>query len=301
VNRRDLDLPPELTDPVARRRQAAKLPEAARARLHRRLTWAFTPEARRPVPRGLFQRLLAFRLAALPASLIAYLPLAVAGIGVGAASLSVVHVLSRPAETPARRETRTPRVARPPRDAPTGDLAAIPPLPPLPETVPTPEPTLEPAPGTLMLAGPRAASSAPLPDAPPSPALGASVAPLAPAVEVCGTRQKERTSRLVLPASPAPAALERQLLEQARTQLRSGAISGALATLAQHRALYPESQLTEEREVLAIEATVRSNGPTVARPMVDSFRQRFPRSPLLPALEDFLKSNPSQSQLKGVP
>jgi hypothetical protein len=313
MSRRDHELPPELAAMIERRRQLSRPPEAAKARLHRRLMWAFSPALdgdvlrssprlaaqRTPASQGLFRRLLTLRLAALPTVLLSHLPLAAAGLGVGAigvASLSVVRVMADRTEPSARTRATLHRASHD-RPGDRVDLAlralpAIPPLAPLPESLPAPEPVIEePVPAPQRIELPPVA-----PGLIPAPAPGVSLAPAQP-VPNPATHEPAEGPNSAQNQGPS---LERQLLETARAELRSGAIAGALAKLDQHRALYPESQLSEEREVLVIEAKVRSGDPG-AQSMVAIFRQRFPRSPLLPALEAFLKANPSPTSPQGVP
>lgn len=70
-------------------------------------------------------------------------------------------------------------------------------------------------------------------------------------------------------------AMEARLLQQAQDAL-SSAPRSSLRLLEQHRAQFPRGVLTQEREVLAIDALVRLGRIQPARARADRFRRRFP-------------------------
>jgi hypothetical protein len=85
---------------------------------------------------------------------------------------------------------------------------------------------------------------------------------------------------------------ERQLLDQARNALRDGDARRALSAVGEHERRYPEGQLAEEREVLAIEAMVRSGSYPEARARAQAFQSRFPQSPLHRVVQSTVDSIP---------
>lgn len=86
-------------------------------------------------------------------------------------------------------------------------------------------------------------------------------------------------------ASSGDPAAERRLLEWARGSLGRGDPAGALAWLRRHEREYRSGQLAEEREALAIEALVALGRLDEARAREERFRQRYPTSVMLPAVE----------------
>jgi outer membrane protein assembly factor BamD (BamD/ComL family) len=67
-------------------------------------------------------------------------------------------------------------------------------------------------------------------------------------------------------------------LLRARQELSSDP-SGALALTQEHARRFPSGTLSQEREVLAIEALARLGRTSEARRRLDAFRSRFPQSP----------------------
>jgi hypothetical protein len=109
------------------------------------------------------------------------------------------------------------------------------------------------------------------------------------------------------PPSPAPAPIDRSaplstrdgdlaeqrwLLERARTALSRGDGAAALDSLDEHQRRFPEGQLTEEREVLEIQASLTLGHASEARLRATEFERRHPGSLLLPAVEGALRSLP---------
>jgi hypothetical protein len=121
------------------------------------------------------------------------------------------------------------------------------------------------------------------PDTPPPP-LVASAAPVraAPAIRA--------SAATTTPAAPAPRdpglARERTLLDMARTALSRGDSTAALSAADTHAREFPSSQLAEEREVLAIQALAAANRSPEARRRAAVFRMTYPKSALLPIVEE---------------
>ena len=92
---------------------------------------------------------------------------------------------------------------------------------------------------------------------------------------------------------PEPAvslAAERELLERARAALARPDAASASKALEEHAHRFPQGQLAEEREVLWIKALAISQRRQEARAKAALFRERFPRSILLPVVDAALSS-----------
>jgi hypothetical protein len=155
------------------------------------------------------------------------------------------------------------------------------PAPPAPAPVPK-EPT--PPPDTIEPAPPPKAEHRREPAAPrraPPPPIPAPAQPPAAASE--SERQLARDRAL---------AAERALIEQARTALSRGKPADALVLLAQHRRGFGKGQLVEEREALEILSLAAAGQTGLARARAAAFRQSFPKSLLLRAIDDALAGGP---------
>ncbi len=78
---------------------------------------------------------------------------------------------------------------------------------------------------------------------------------------------------------------ERRLLEPARAALARGMSAQVLDLLGRHLQAFPEGQLVEEREALWVQALAQSGETDSARLRAGLFRERFPKSFLLPVVE----------------
>jgi hypothetical protein len=85
--------------------------------------------------------------------------------------------------------------------------------------------------------------------------------------------------------TPDPAADERVLLDRARGAVEREDGAEALTVTQEHARKYPRGALVQEREAIAVRALVLLGRRDEARARVDRFRERFPDSLLLPALE----------------
>jgi hypothetical protein len=85
---------------------------------------------------------------------------------------------------------------------------------------------------------------------------------------------------------------EIQLLTRARQADVRGDYTDVLAVLAEHERRHPAGRLSEEREVLRVKALVGLGRGSEARSAAVRFRQQFPRSVLLPKVEEILSSLP---------
>ncbi|MBX7114927.1 MAG: hypothetical protein K1X64_11425 [Myxococcaceae bacterium] len=78
---------------------------------------------------------------------------------------------------------------------------------------------------------------------------------------------------------------ERALIEIARTALAKRQTGKALETLQAHAEKFSTGQLVEERESLWVQALVNAGEKAQALKKAEAFRQRFPDSMLLPAVD----------------
>jgi hypothetical protein len=120
------------------------------------------------------------------------------------------------------------------------------------------------------------------PDAPP-PLASAAPVRAAPAIRASAAT----TTPSAAPAPRDPGlARERTLLDMARTALSRGDSTAALSAADTHAREFPSSQLAEEREVLAIQALAAANRSPEARRRAAVFRMTYPKSALLPIVEE---------------
>jgi hypothetical protein len=137
-------------------------------------------------------------------------------------------------------------------------------------------------------AAPPAPALAPAPRAhgspaasPPAPApLANESAPLESA-----PRSEQQPSRAALPGSTL--AEEGKLLAKARQLAQSGHAREALELLQASAQRFPRSVLSQEREVLTIEALAASGNLPSAKQRAQRFLQRYPTSPYLERLQRF--------------
>jgi hypothetical protein len=97
--------------------------------------------------------------------------------------------------------------------------------------------------------------------------------------------------RAIAPHATAPApstrdadlelAIERDLLQRARTDFRAGRLSEALQPLEEHARRFPRGRLEEERAALRIQTLARLGASQRARDLAGEFAAKFPESPLL--------------------
>ncbi len=142
--------------------------------------------------------------------------------------------------------------------------------------------------------------------APPSPRIvyvdrerpAASMPPAPAAGDAIATTLAPSTRPAMLTPAPSNAspgdslATERALLDIARSAFGRDDGEGALAALARHEKLFPNGQLTEEREALTVRALVLTQRVDQARARGARFRKRYPASVMLPAVEAALGTLP---------
>jgi hypothetical protein len=137
----------------------------------------------------------------------------------------------------------------------------------------------------------------------PAPALNAPVAdPPAP--------RRNVPAVVATPAAPEPAAIETsvsahrrraggeldwlavqlELLQRAQAAYTRRDFASALALLAEHARRFPRGHLAEEREALRVRSLLAAGRPEEARRAAVQFGRRFPRSVLLPSLQDEVRA-----------
>jgi hypothetical protein len=274
-----LDLPPEIELHVAGAREWSGPSPDEKDRLRGRLQWAFVASrmphlrevpvaARRPVGAQHWWTVAARAAAAL---VLAHVPVALATLGIVVAAVPVTRSWLTRTEN---RPPVSPPIVRPPRVGGPAPKAG----PPAAEAQPSGSPSWV----ALPLAPPPAPFLAP----PEAPRVEPSALPVGPALapqhppEAYATRTPDKGATL---------ATERELLELARRALLRDDPTAALVDLEQHRRHYPDSQLSEEREALSIQALLRTGRSGEARLRDGEFRRRFPSSLLLPALDAALR------------
>jgi hypothetical protein len=133
----------------------------------------------------------------------------------------------------------------------------------------------------------------------PAPAVTVPVAPRVAAPEAVaappsrasgnGNGMHKRVRPVVVAVEPVATAeslaAERRLVEMARTALGRTRPGQALEALAQHRRRFPRGQLAEERDALTVLALIASSEGERAQDQAQRFRDRYPKSLLLPAIE----------------
>jgi hypothetical protein len=97
-------------------------------------------------------------------------------------------------------------------------------------------------------------------------------------------------------AQPHPAAEdgreELRLLELARARLANEDFAAAMPPLAEHARRFRQGRLVEEREALRLEALAGLGRREEVRRAAAAFEARFPRSPLVPVIQQMASSEP---------
>jgi hypothetical protein len=112
--------------------------------------------------------------------------------------------------------------------------------------------------------------------------------PAAGAIRVPLARPAALTGRS--PARADAARAELRLLEQARAAVLREDFAGALTPLAEHARRFKNGRLTEEREALRVKALAGLGRDREAERAAAAFEARFPRSPLVGAVNRIAES-----------
>jgi hypothetical protein len=136
----------------------------------------------------------------------------------------------------------------------------------------------------------------------PAPAAATGLAPAQPAATTFApTEASPIAPSQALPAAPlaeappsvkARARSELELIADAEHALRSNPRQ-ALLLAAEHARLFPRGELAQEREVLTIEALVRTGQKDRARARLEAFRRTYPSSPHARRLESLFRTSGS--------
>ncbi|MCL2448408.1 MAG: hypothetical protein FWD17_05625 [Polyangiaceae bacterium] len=124
----------------------------------------------------------------------------------------------------------------------------------------------------------------PRPDTVPSPPALLNPAPVVP--PPAAIRHPDPPGSSHVPRFSA----ERRLLDEARAALVQGDPGRALASLDEHRARFPDGDLAEARDAMAIQAWVGAARYDEARAGAAAFRARWPRSFFLDAVDSAIAS-----------
>jgi len=93
-----------------------------------------------------------------------------------------------------------------------------------------------------------------------------------------------------LPKPRESYAAELRLLQRAHAAYESGSFARTLALLSEHARRFPKGRLAEERDALRARSLLRAGRTAEARRAVETFGTHFPRSVLLPRLEEMLRA-----------
>ncbi len=85
---------------------------------------------------------------------------------------------------------------------------------------------------------------------------------------------------------------ELRLLERARAAVAREDFAAALPPLTEHARRFRDGRLAEEREALRVKALAGLGRTAEARRAMAAFEARFPRSPLLSAVNQMVNSRP---------
>ena len=128
--------------------------------------------------------------------------------------------------------------------------------------------------------------------APAPVAPAARVAPPRPQIPAAVTPEPESTPKPIekrhaaRPTAQESYAAELVLLHRAHVAYASRDFSSALVLVAEHARRFPNGRLAEEREALRVRSLAGSGRTADARRAVAAFATRFPRSVLLPRLQE---------------
>jgi hypothetical protein len=130
---------------------------------------------------------------------------------------------------------------------------------------------------------------------PPPVAVIGRAPPVPPAIATIPLRTAAR-DQTVSPARPAARVgpprgdSEVVLLRRARAALARHDAREALAVISRHRRRWPDGDLTQEREVLAIQALILDGSAAAARAHADRFLRRYPQSTLTATVQQLRAS-----------
>jgi hypothetical protein len=115
---------------------------------------------------------------------------------------------------------------------------------------------------------------------PPGPSMSTAPSPMAAPTTPVSVRPDATGTR------DADLAVERTLIERARSAMVRGSPQDALAATREHAQRFPGGRFAEERDFITIRALAASGDKARARAAADAFRLRHPQSLLLPAVDE---------------
>jgi hypothetical protein len=151
-------------------------------------------------------------------------------------------------------------------------------------TVGTPPPVIAMEPHPVEVVPP------PSPSRSPSPVITPVIEPQKPARSPAPARASTPRPPLRQPprASESDLAAENALITRARAALVRGDAQGALAAVAEHETRFADGALSEEREVVRVQALVASDQRGEADARARRFHEQFPNSMFGPAVDGAL-------------
>ncbi len=117
-------------------------------------------------------------------------------------------------------------------------------------------------------------------------------------IPAASNRGPEVVPKAEATAAPRPASssdaygAELALLQKARAAVADGNHTAALGAIAEHQRRFPTGRLREEREALRVTALSGLGRTAEARRAAERFRAQFPRSVLLPRIEQAIRQAP---------
>jgi hypothetical protein len=138
----------------------------------------------------------------------------------------------------------------------------------------------------------QAAPTASAAEASPPPAQKAAPAPSTPATSTAPAKASAPSRPTSQPAKDDGVLDELRLLERAQKSDARGDFAAVLAITTDLERRYSAGRLREERDVLRLRALVGLGKSSEARSLATRFRRDFPRSVLLPKLDEMLAAAP---------
>lgn len=143
--------------------------------------------------------------------------------------------------------------------------------------------------GAQLLQNEPAVVAPPVAHAPHAPAAAPSPVVTPPAADTAPAESTPNLDKPRAPSAGSTLAEEGKLLGKARQLVQAGRTREALALLESSAQRYPRSVLSQEREVLTIEALAASGATSVAKQRARRFLDRYPASPYVDRLQRFVE------------
>lgn len=111
------------------------------------------------------------------------------------------------------------------------------------------------------------------------------VEPVVVAPPVTAPPQPKKVANAPPAVAESPLRAEQPLLDIARAAILSGRSKAALEAIERHAKLFPQGELAEEREALAVQALAQLGDAPRAASRAAAFRKRYPQSIFLPSVD----------------